>query len=141
VSLQPQSLGFDKPVFVYDYLAGKGQVMEPNQFLTAPIIGGYAYYILTQIGDSGIGLLGDAGLLVSMGRQRIARVVDDGVLEVEVSFASGESSRVIYGYSPVPPIIAARKGAAGVPAYDAATQLFRVAVSGDSSGTAVIDIR
>jgi hypothetical protein len=141
VPLEPQSLGFDEPVFVYDYFAGKGQIMQPNQTLSATLDRSCAYYIMTQIGRSGIGLLGDAGKFVSMGRQRFARVVDDGVLEAEILFASGESPSVIYGYSPLPPVITARKGSAGVLAYDAATQLFRVTVSGDRSGTAVIDVR
>jgi len=141
VSLQPQSVGFDEPVFVYDYFAGKGQVMQPNQNLMARMNRGYAYYVMTQIGRSGIGLLGDAGLFVSMGRQRFARVADEGVLEAEILFASGESPIIIYGYSPSPPVVTAKKGSAGVPVYDAGTQIFRATVSEDSSGTAVIDIQ
>jgi hypothetical protein len=140
VSFRPNSLGFEGPVYVYDYFAHRGQVVNRTHPFTAHIAGSYGYYIVTTIGDSGIGLLGDAGLLVPLGRQRIARVVDHGVLEVEVTFAPDESSLVIQGYSPTPPVVTARKGDAEAPVYETATQLFSVSVSKDSSGTAVIEI-
>ena len=63
-----------------------------------------------------------------------------GVLEAEILFTSGESPIVIYGYWPSPPAVTAKKGSAGVPVYDAATQIFRITMSEDSFGTAVIDI-
>jgi hypothetical protein len=140
VSFQPGSLGLHGAVYVYNYLTNTGRLMDSTELFTEAITGAYSYYIATPIGESGIGLLGDAGHFVSLGRQRITRVADDGILEVTIAFAPGEGSRIIHGYSPGPPAVTALRGDAEVPAYDPSTHLFSVGVSGDAGGSAVIHI-
>ena len=140
ISFQPKSLGFDGLVYIYNYLAHTGRLMNSAELFIDETLDAYAYYIVTPIGRSGIGLLGDADQLVSLGRQRIHSVIDDGVLEVAVTFAQGESDCVLHGYSPSAPKVTAKAGAAGVPSYDPATRLFRVSLLPGNDGSAVVDI-
>ena len=140
VSFQPESLGLNGAVYVYNYLTNTGKVMDSTELFAEPITGAYSYYIATPIGPSGIGLLGDAGHFVSLGRQRIKQLADDGILEVTIAFAPGEGSRIIHGYSPRPPSVTVLSGGAEIPAYDPSTHLFRVSVSGDDGGSAVIQL-
>jgi hypothetical protein len=140
VSFQPSSLGMSGPVYVYDYLADTGQVMDAANQFSDLINGTYAYYVVTPIGPSGIGLLGDAEQLVPLGKQRISRVTDDGVLELAVAFAPGEIRRTIQGYSPEPPAVTAQTGTVGSVSYNAAMQRFRFSVSAGADGTATVDI-
>ena len=140
VSFQPEDLGFEGPVYVYDNVAGAGRPVDSTEIFTATVAGAYAYYIVTPIGKSGIGFLGDAHQLVSLGRRRITQMVDDGVLEVSVAFASGESFRMLHGYSPSAPAVSALEGTAGTPVYDSGTQRFSVRVSGNASAKAVLRI-
>jgi hypothetical protein len=140
VSFRPSSLGFSGTVYVYDYLGGAGQLVDSTEVFAQPISGAYAYYVVTPVGISGIGLVGDIGQFVSLGKQRIPHAADDGVLEVTVSFAPGESARTLRGYSPSLPVVTAFKGVAAGLVYDAQTQLFSVSVSGDRDGSAIIGI-
>ncbi len=140
VSFQPSSLGLGGPVYVYDYFADDGQVMDSADQFFDQIDGGYVYYIVTPIGSSGIGLLGDASQLVPLGKQRIPQVTDDGVLELVVAFAPGESRRTLHGYSPKLPVVMAQKGTVSSVSYDPATQRFRFSVSAGADSSAVVDI-
>ena len=140
VSFRPELLGLSGPAYVYDYFANIGKIVNAGEAFTTSISGDLTYYIVTPIGKSAIGLLGDNGQLVSLGRQRISQVTDDGVLEFTVAFAPGETTRVIHGYSRSQPIITVRSGEAGALAYNPVTQRFHVSVSGDAGGSAVIDL-
>ena len=140
LSFQPKSLGFSGRVYVYNLFADAGETIDSTQLFTEPITGAFAYYIVTAIGESGIGLLGDVRQFVSLGRQRIPRITDNGVLQVAVAFAPGEKSRFIRGYAPEPPAVTAEKGTVGVPVYNPVTHRFSVIVLGDAEGSAVIDI-
>ena len=138
VSFQLGSLGLKGGVFVYSYFAHTSKIMDASEVFTESITGGYAYYILAAIGESGIGLIGDAGHFVSLGRQRITSVVDDGVLEVAVAFAPSEGSRMIYGYSSARPAVTALKGDTGALSYDPSTHLFIVSISDGGDGSAIV---
>jgi hypothetical protein len=140
VSFQPGSLGLSGAVYVYNFLTNTGKLMDSTEEFSESITGAYSYYIATPVGGSGIGLLGDAGHFVSLGRQRIPQVTDDGVLELTIAFAPGEGTRIIHGYSPMPPAVTALRGDAEVPVYDPSTHLFSVNVSGDTGGSAVIQL-
>ena len=65
---------------------------------------------------------------------------DGGAVEAAISFASGESSRTLFGYSPSMPVVTAVSGAADEPSYDEQTQQFRVTVTPDDGGSADITI-
>ena len=139
-SFQPSSLGLNGQVYVYNYFAHTGQVIDSANPFSEQIPGDFAYYTVTPIGPSGIGLLGDAGQFVSMGRQRITNVTDDGVVEMTIAFAPGETNRVIQGYSPKPPLATAQTGTAGTVSFNPDTQRFQFPVWGSKDGIAVVQI-
>lgn len=140
-TFEPSSLGLTTPVFVYDYFQKQGRIVQPGEAFSGFMKVGWAYYIAVPIGDSGIGFLGDEGQFVSLGKKRISRLADNGIVEATIVFAGGEKTRMLHGYSPYAPVIAATKGIAGKAAYDPLRHMFRVAVAPDADGAAVVEIR
>jgi len=67
-------------------------------------------------------------------------VADDGVVEMTIVFAPGETSRVIQGYSPKPPVVTAQTGTAGAVSFNPDTQRFQFSVSPSEAGTVVVQI-
>ena len=100
--VRPSDLGFVGPVYVYDYVASRGALLDPEQSWEATIEGDFAYYIIVPVGPSGIAIVGDLGQLVPLGKKRIASVRDDGVLEFTVAFAATELTRIVEGYAAGP---------------------------------------
>jgi hypothetical protein len=140
ISLDPEALGFRGSVYIYEYLAGTGRIVTAEP-LTATISGDYGYYIVVPVGKSGIGFLGDAGQWVTLGKQRIASLTDDGVVHATVTFAKGEGPRTLFGYAPSLPIVTASDGSAAPVTYDAASHLFHVVVTAGADGMAKIEIK
>jgi hypothetical protein len=140
ITLRPSGLGFSGSVYVFNYLAGTGSLVTRGDF-TDTLSQDYAYYNLAPVGKSGMAFLGDAGEFVTLGRQRIASLSDDGVLHVTVTFASGEGPRTLFGYSPAPPALRVIQGSAAAVAFDADKHLFHVAVSPSAGGQAIVEIR
>ena len=141
VTFKPSEFELSGPVYVYDYFSGDNKVVDSEKEYSSSITGGYAYYIVVPIGNSGIAFLGDAGQFVSLGKKRIAHVTDNGGrIEATIIFAQGEDSRIIYGYSPFPPTIRMLRGKIGRFVYSSEIQLFYAEIFGDSSGTAVVSI-
>ena len=136
----PAALGLAGPVYVYNYFNGTGRVVDGAEAYH-DILDDRAYYIVAPVGPSGIAFLGDAGNYVSLGKKRITSLKDDGAVEAAVAFAPGEPSRTLFGYSPSAPVVTASKGAAVAPSYDENSHLFRVVVTPDSDGAAVVTIR
>ena len=136
----PASLGLAGRVFVYSYFSGVGTLLDEGDTFR-DILADRAYYIVAPVGPSGIAFLGDAGHFVSLGRQRIPRLKDDGVVEAAVSFAPGETSRTLFGYSPAPPEVTVVTGSIGNIMYDEATRLFHIDVSPAPDASAVIRIQ
>jgi len=88
------------------------------------------------VGQSGIAFLGDHQQFVTLGRQRIASVADNGVVDVTVSFAPGEKTRTLFGFAPMAVAVTSLAGAHRAPVWDPASELFTVVVTPDASGTA-----
>jgi hypothetical protein len=101
---------------------------------------GRGYYIAVPVGGSGIGFLGDAGKIVSLGKKRIGAVTDDGTLHATVNFAAGEGGVTLHGYAPGAPGLTMSKGTAGAVSYNAATRQFSVVVNASADGTAVVNL-
>jgi hypothetical protein len=137
VKFKPASMGLTGQVYIYNKWNGSGRIAASSDVFTDSV-GDIAYYVAAEIGPSGIGFLGDAGMFVSLGRKRIAEVADDGSLRATVSFAAGEDSVTLQGHSPTAPEVVAQRGAAGPISYDPKSGLFIVMVSSDSDGTAAV---
>jgi hypothetical protein len=137
----PSDFGMSTPVYVYDYFAGTGQLVEPSDAIQKQISGDALYLVLAPVGPSGIAMVGDTGNFVTMGKKRVTGFTDRGVARITVTFADGETSRVIFGYSPVAPTVQAVEGSIGPVAYDTSTHLFRVPVMAGNGSSATIRIQ
>jgi hypothetical protein len=137
VKFKPASMGLTGRVYVYNKWNGSGRIMSADDVFSDSV-GDVAYYIVTEIGPSGIGFLGDAGMFVSLGRKRITQVADDGTLVASVSFAAGEDTVTLQGFSASAPEVAAKQGTAGPVSYDPKSGLFLVMVSPGNDGTAAL---
>jgi len=140
VSFSPAELGLRAPIYVFNYLAQSGFIVALGAFRDN-LSQDFAYYVVVPIGKSGVAFLGDAGQFVTLGKKRIAWVVDDGALHITVVFARGEASRTLIGYSPALPVVKPVLGRVAQPAYDPETHLFRVTVSPGAGGLATLSIR
>jgi hypothetical protein len=135
----PADFGMSGPVYVYDYFAGAGQLVDSSDAIQRQIAGDVLYLVLAPVGPSGIAIVGDTDHFVTMGKKRVTGFTDDGAARVAVAFADGETSLVITGYSPVAPAVLAGDGSAiGQVTYDPSTHLFRVPVMAGTSRNACI---
>jgi hypothetical protein len=144
VAFTPASLGLHTRTYVYDYFSHKGTILDPDKTFTESLEKGCAYFIVVPLGQSGIAFLGDPDQFVSLGKQRISQLSDNGRVRVTVQFAHGENSRTVHGYSPTAPVITSIRGKTGASTYDSAAHRFTVSVlpdSPDSNGNAELEIR
>ena len=130
----PADFGMNTPVFAYDYFAGTGEVVEPSDMLQREISGEALYMVLAPVGPSGIAIVGDTDQFVTMGKKRVTGITDRGVVRVGMTFAEGETSRAITGYSEGMPAVTPMEGSIGPVTYSEATHLFRVPRRGGTKG-------
>ena len=133
LSITSSDLGFTTPVYVYDYFTHTGQVLKAGQVLSISLNQkAVAYYIVTSIGKNGTAFLGDAGKLVSNGKQRIALLKDDSEQMIaEVQFAPTEEKVMLHGYSPDAPNVTVKSGAVGPVQFDPTTGQFAFEIRAD----------
>lgn len=142
VSFTPSSLGVGGAAYVYDYFAGTGTVVPAGQAYHTAVDHDGSYYLVVPVNRSGIAFLGDAGKFVSLGRQRITQLHDDGsVVQAGVSFTPGEGAVTMHGYSAHPVTVLAGNGSVSGLSYDAATHLFTFQIRPNSASTASFVIR
>lgn len=142
-SFIPNQLGISGDTYVYDYFGSTGMVVAASNTynFTTTMPGnnsGGSYFVVVPVGPSGIALVGDTNKFVTLGKKRIATVVDGGVLKVTASFAVGESNLTLAGYAPSAPYIGALSGTFGVMNYDSTTHFFSISVAPDGSNTATL---
>jgi hypothetical protein len=131
-SFTPAELGYSGRVYVYSFSTGStgsGQLVDAGGSFSAPLQNGFGYWIVTPLGTSGLGFLGDAGKYVAAGKKRVAGWRDDGTLAIDLVFAAGEGAVTLHGYAPAAPHATASAGTVGAVSWDAATQLFSVDVT------------
>jgi hypothetical protein len=140
-NFSPADFAMSGQVFVYDYFAGTGQLADSADAIEKQISGDALYLVLAPVGPSGIAIVGDTDQFVTMGKKRVTGFTDHGVARVAVTFADGESSVVITGYSPAAPKVLANEGTTiGPVTYDNTSHLFRVPVIAGASRNASIRI-
>ncbi|MHC5083216.1 MAG: hypothetical protein ACYTET_04675 [Planctomycetota bacterium] len=132
VQFTAAELGITEPVYVFDYYAGVGGILQPGSVYSATLNAskdGTGYYILSPISESGIAVLGDPGKYVTCGESRIEEVsqYEDKVV-VNIVAGKGERYLNLIGYADHWPAVKAYNGAAEVDTYDAASGLFRCAI-------------
>lgn len=131
VGFSPASLGFTGDVYVYNFFAGTGRIVDAKGLFREKLDSRlWAYYIVAPVGRSGVAFLGDSGKFVSCGRQRISRIVDESKkLTVTVVFAQGENSIKLHGYSRSKVKFNVPGGNAEQPVFDTASGHFSVIIS------------
>lgn len=139
LTIDPSTYGITGAGYLYDYLAGVATYIAAGSAYST-ILQGPGYYVLVPTGASGIALLGDTGHFATLGKQRIQTVTDNGTLNVTVSFASGETSRTLSGYSPEPVAVTSVAGSHKMPDWDASTQKFTVVVHPSAAAVARLQI-
>ena len=139
-SFTPASLGIARDAFVYKYFTRSGTIV-PADHTFSDTVGSGSYYIVAPIGPSGIAFLGDAGKFVSLGKKRISQLSDTGSVQATITFAKGETSLTMYGYSPTRPGVTASLGTVGSVTYNSSTGLFSYPVSPGANGFATVTMR
>ena len=136
----PADFGATGAVYVYDYFGGSGSVFQPGDTVSMPIAGSSLYLVGAAIGPSGMAVVGDTGQFVTMGKKRIARFEDSGVIHLTVDFAGGESARTILVYSPSAPHGHPEYGGISSESYDQTNGRYTVTVTPGPNRTARIDL-
>ncbi|HEX4113547.1 MAG TPA: hypothetical protein VH020_13525 [Stellaceae bacterium] len=123
-ALPTAALGYDGPVYAYDYFGKAGVYLEAGETLRFSVGRDPAYWLVVPVTASGIGFLGDAGKFVSTGRKRVTRVADNGTLSARIAFARGEDRIRLHGFARRRPELAAQGGSIENMIYDARRGLF-----------------
>jgi hypothetical protein len=137
-ALRLADLDASGPVYLYDYFAGSGAVVNAGDALNLPISGSALYLVAAPVGPSRMAVIGDIGQFVTLGKKRISRLVDDGNVQLTVAFAPGEAARTIQLYSPAIPHIRVHCGSVEASQYNADSGLFSVTLGPSSRGEAEI---
>jgi len=140
VVIDPAAYGIRGASVAYDFFAAAPVFIAAGQTYTTTIGRSAAYFVLVPIGNSGVGLLGDKGHYITLGRQRVTSVVDNGLLDATVSFAPTEKSRAIFGYSALPPAVVSLAGGHHALMWDSTDGLFSLTVTPNSKAIARIQI-
>jgi hypothetical protein len=140
VTVPLSSLEISGPVFAYDWVTHRGEVIPDGGSLRMKFADGWNYQILSPVNRQGLALLGDTEMIVSLGKQRIATVEDDGTLTATIKFARGEDVLTISGYAPHLPNLKALRGKLNSTAYDPQTKIFRARVAPADSGEAILQV-
>lgn len=135
VRFTPIELGLAGPVYIYDYFSKSGKRLESTATFSTPLKNSaVAFFIVAPIGKSGIAFLGDNGMFVSTGKERIASLSERASeMDADVLFASTEKSIILHGYSAVAPEVRVKSGVAGPLQFNMATRHFLVEISPDSA--------
>jgi hypothetical protein len=140
VTVPLSSLEISGPVFAYDWITHRGELVPDSGSLAMKFTDGWDYQILSPVNRQGLALLGDTEKIVSLGKQRIAAVEDQGTLTVTIQFAHGEEILTISGYASHPPKLKALQGKLNNTAYDPETKIFRAQVAPAGSGEAILRV-
>ena len=142
-SFTPVSLGATNNVYVYNYFAGTGIVMNATSTynLTTAVATagtGATYFVIAPVGASRIALVGDTNKYVTLGKKRISSLTDSGVLHATVAFAAAETSVTLAGYAPSAPYMSINNGSVVEVGYNPASQWFTLSVPSGGFGSASV---
>ena len=138
-TFNPNELGVAGQAYVYNYFTKTGQLVSAGQNFS-DTVGSGSYYVVAPVGQSGIAFLGDTNQFVSSGHKRISHLADNGTVQANVAFASGEGAVTLSGYAPMQPQVSASNGSVGAVSYNPTTHLFSFSVTQGSGNAASITI-
>jgi hypothetical protein len=140
VTIPLSSFEITGPVFAYDWVTHRGELIPDGGSLRMKFGDGWDYQILSPVNREGLALLGDTDKIVSLGKQRIAALEAHGSLTVTIKFAHDEDVLTISGYAPHLPNLKALQGKLNSTAYDPQTKIFRARVTPADSGEAILRV-
>ncbi len=123
--LSPAELGYVGPVYAYNYFQNSGAYLDLETPLHISISDLPAYWIVVPVAASGIGFLGDQDKFVSNGKQRVADILDDGVLSARIILAENEERVRLHGFAFPRPELRARQARIENMTYDSRRRLFQ----------------
>lgn len=147
-------IGIKKKMFLYDYFAGTGKIVQPED----SVILNFAqdsgcYLILSPIGRNGIAFIGDPEKFVMCGKKRISQLVETkGVLRATILMAKGEQSVTVCGYAPKMPQFLIHGGFLATGNFDPIQHIFKLEINpqenlryqiehGDAAGKIAVELR
>lgn len=133
IAIRPADFGITGPAWLYDHLKETGVLIEANAAANVNL-NGTGYFILVPTGKSGIAFPGDQDQFVTLGKERIPAVADEGRVEASVYFAPGETVRRMFGYSPHAVKASASGGRIEDLTWNASTELFSFKVYAPKGG-------
>jgi hypothetical protein len=129
-----RELGIPGPAYEWDWVRQSGRRVPAGGSFAMVFQDGWAYAVVTPIGRSGIGVLGDTGKIVPLARERFPSVTNSTAPHVMITFAAGEDAVRLAGYAARRPIIRALRGSVAALQYDEQRHLFRVTVQPPTAG-------
>jgi len=140
VTVPLSSLEISGPVFAYDWVTQRGELLPDGGSLRMKFADGWDYQILSPVNSQGLALVVDTDKIVSLGKQRIAAGEDHGTLTTTIKFAHGEDVLTISGYASHLPKLKVVEGKLNSTAYDPQTKIFRAQVAPAGSGEAILQV-
>ncbi|HTT57450.1 MAG TPA: hypothetical protein VMF63_10095 [Opitutaceae bacterium] len=127
----PASFGLAGEVYVYEPASHNATRMSANQRFAFQLgKDTSAYYIIAPVTGMGAAFFGDAGKIVTNGRQRIETVEEQpGCLVIMITFAAGEKSVRLFAYSRTALRAEARSGSVHDATFNAAVGRFEFSAS------------
>ena len=123
-----RELGIQGPAYEWDWVRQTGRRIPAGGSFTMVFQNGWAYAVLTPVGEDGIGVLGDTGKIVPLARKRFPVVTNSTHARVTVAYAADENAVRLTGYAVRQPRVRALRGSVDSVQYAAATHLFSVTV-------------
>jgi hypothetical protein len=141
-TLTPSETGLAGLLFAYDVRHHSGMLVNAGAPMNLDLSDDWTNVVLVPVSRCGIAVVGDTGKFVPRGRARIAALTDRGdAVDVQVTFAAGESSVTLTGYSLTSPHVSAAAGAILETSWNASTGLFEIVVAPASNAAAQVSIR
>ena len=121
-------LGIRGPAYEWDWVRRIGRLIPTGGSFALTFQDGWAYAVVTPVGEDGIGVLGDPGKIVPLARERFPEVTNSASTDVMIAYAPDEDAVTLAGYAAERPSVRAVRGGVDPLQYTEATHLFRVTV-------------
>lgn len=147
IDFWPADLGFAGDTWVYDTQAKTGKRIATKESFTASFAEtnaktAWAYYIVAPVTPAGLAIVGDAGKFASMGRQRIADLIEtpDGA-KLKVAFAPGDAAVDLLGFAAAAPNATLADGSKIETSFDASSSQFHTRVNPPVGGAGEVEVQ
>jgi hypothetical protein len=141
-SLDPASLGMKGPLFAYNYFTATGHPINAEKTFSDHLgKQGWTYWIITPINQSGMSLIGDTGLFVTRGRNRISAISNQPKqMTTTVLLVPGEQTMTLSLYAPSKPQVQVKNGTCQSIIYEPATGIAQTKITSDTEQGGQIDV-